>query len=236
MRKAIIIGVGPDRGLGAQLCKRFASEGLHVLAAGRTQASLDAVVAGIRAAGGSAEAVVADATTEADVVALFDRAGPDVNLAIYNAGNNTPGRILDMQADYFENSWRLVCYGGFLFGREALRRMVPQKRGTILFTGASASLRGRPGYGAFNSSKAGLRTLAQAMAKEYGPEGIHVGHVIIDGGIFGEKLRKRIPDFDSRQDRLINIEGIVDSYAFLYRQQPSAWSFEVDVRTSLETW
>jgi NAD(P)-dependent dehydrogenase (short-subunit alcohol dehydrogenase family) len=236
MRKAIVIGVGPDRGLGAQLCKRFASEGLHVIAAGRTQASLDAVVAGIRTGGGSAEAFVADATNETDIVALFEQAGSHIDLAIYNAGNNTPGRILEMDAEYFERSWRIVCYGGFLFGREALRRMVPQKRGTILFTGASASLRGRPGYGAFNSSKAGLRTLAQAMAKEYGPEGIHVGHVVIDGGILGEKLRKRIPDFDSRQDRLIDIEGIVDSYAFLYRQPPSAWSFELDVRTSLETW
>jgi len=236
MHKAIVIGVGPDRGLGAQLCKRFAHEGLHVIAAGRTQDSLDAVAADIRTSGGSAEAFVADATSEADVAALFERAGPDLDLAVYNAGNNTPGRILEMEADYFEKSWRTVCFGGFLFGREALRRMVPQKRGTILFTGASASLRGRPGYGAFNSSKAGLRTLAQAMAKEYGPEGIHIGHVVIDGGVYGEKLRNRIPDFESRQDRLINIEGIVDSYAFLYRQQPSAWSFEVDVRTSLETW
>ncbi len=236
MRKAIIIGVGPDRGLGAQLCKRFAREDLHVVVAGRTQASLDAVVADIRSAGGLAEAVVADATREADVVALFRHAGPDIDLAIYNVGNNTAGRIIDMEADYFEKSWRLVCFGGFLFGREALRHMFPQKSGAILFTGASASLRGRSGYGAFNSSKAGLRTLAQAMAKEYGPEGIHVGHVVVDGGIFGEKLRKRIPDIDSRQDRLINIEGIVDCYAFLYRQPPSAWSFEVDVRTSLETW
>lgn len=236
MRKAVIIGVGPDRGLGAQLCKRFAKEGLHVVAAGRTQASLDAVAADIHSAGGSANMQIADATSEADVTALFKQVGGDIDLAIYNAGNNTPGRILDMEADYFERSWRTVCYGGFLFGREALRCMVPQKRGTILFTGASASLRGRPGYGAFNSSKAGLRTLAQAMAKEYGPEGIHVGHVVVDGGIYGEKLRKRISDFDSRQDRLIDIEGIVDCYAFLYRQQPNAWSFEIDIRTSLETW
>jgi NAD(P)-dependent dehydrogenase (short-subunit alcohol dehydrogenase family) len=103
--------------------------------------------------------------------AVFEHAGPDVDLAIYNAGNNTPGRILEMEADYSEKSWRVVCNGGFLFGREALRRMVPRKRGTILFTGASASLRGRAGYGAFNSAKAGLRTLAQAMAKENGPGG-----------------------------------------------------------------
>ena len=170
MPKAVIIGVGPDRGLGAQLCKRFAREELDVVAAGRTQAALDAVVADIERSGGKASAVVADATNEADMAALFDHAGADVDLAIYNAGNNTAGRILEMEADYFENSWRVVCFGGFLFGREALRRMVPQKRGTILFTGASASLRGRAGYGAFNSAKAALRTFAQAMAKEYGPE------------------------------------------------------------------
>jgi len=143
----------------------------------------------------------------ADVAAVFEHAGPDVDLAIYNAGNNTPGRILEMEADYFEKSWRVVCYGGFLFGREALRRMVPRKRGTILFTGASASLRGRAGYGAFNSAKAGLRTLAQAMAKENGPEGIHVGHVVVDGAVYGEKIRKRFPDADARQDRMIDIEG-----------------------------
>lgn len=231
MRKAVIIGVGPDRGLGAQLCRRFAAEGLHVVVAGRTRAALDAVVADIRASGGAATAFVADATSETDIVALFDAAGEEVDLAIYNAGNNTPGRILDMDAAYFESSWRTVCFGGFLFGREALRRMVPLKRGTILFTGASASLRGRAGFGAFNSSKAGLRTLAQAMAKEYGPEGVHVGHVVIDGGIFGEKLRKRIADIDERKDRLIDIEGIVECYAFLYQQAPRAWSFEVDVRT-----
>jgi NAD(P)-dependent dehydrogenase (short-subunit alcohol dehydrogenase family) len=236
MHKAVIMGVGPDRGLGAQLCKRFAKEGLHVVAAGRTPASLDAVVADIERAGGKASSFAADATTEADVAAVFEHAGPDVDLAIYNAGNNTPGRILEMEADYFEKSWRVVCYGGFLFGREALRRMVPRKRGTILFTGASASLRGRAGYGAFNSAKAGLRTLAQAMAKENGPEGIHVGHVVVDGAVYGEKIRKRFPGADARQDRMIDIEGIVECYAFLYRQHHKAWSFEVDVRTSLESW
>ena len=138
MHKAVIIGVGPDRGLGAQLCKRFAREGLHVVATGRTPASLDAVVADIERSGGEASSFVADATKEADVAALFEHAGPDVDLAIYNAGNNTPGRVLEMEADYFEKSWRVACYGGFLFGRGALRCMVPRKRGTILFTGASA--------------------------------------------------------------------------------------------------
>jgi NAD(P)-dependent dehydrogenase (short-subunit alcohol dehydrogenase family) len=163
MPKAVIIGAGPDRGLGAQLCKRFAREGLEAVVAGRTQASLDAVVADIERAGGKASSFVAEATNEANVAALFDYAGTAMDLAIYNAGNNTAGRNLEMEADYFEKSWRVVCFGGFLFGREALRCMVPQKRGTILFTGASASLRGRAGYGAFNSANSDLRTFAQAM-------------------------------------------------------------------------
>jgi NAD(P)-dependent dehydrogenase (short-subunit alcohol dehydrogenase family) len=123
MHAAVIMGVGPDRGLGAQLCKRFAKEGLHVVAAGRTPASLDAVVADIEASGGKASSFAADATNEVDVAAIFAHAGPNIDLAIYNAGNNTPGRVLEMEADYFEKSWRVVCYGGFLFGREALRRM-----------------------------------------------------------------------------------------------------------------
>jgi NAD(P)-dependent dehydrogenase (short-subunit alcohol dehydrogenase family) len=238
MRKAIIIGVGPNRGLGAQLCRRFASEGLKVYVAGRTQSALDAVVAGTKSAGGEAEAIVADATSEADIVSLFDQAGDGLELAIYNAGNNTPGRIVDMEASYFENSWRTVCFGGFLFGREAVRRMIKSGGGSLLFTGASASLRGRSGFGAFNSAKAGLRILAQAMAKEYAADGIHVGHVVVDGGIGGEKLGRRLPDFSNRLERgeLIEIEGIVDAFAFLHKQKRTAWSFEVDVRTSEETW
>src|SRR6187401_77385 len=236
MGTAIVIGVGPDQGLGAQLCKRFAAEGLHVLVAGRTRAALDAVVADIVASGGRATAVVADATSEADTVALFDKAGADLELAIYNAGNNTAGKIIDMTAEYFEQSWRVVCFGGFLFGREAVRRMAPKGAGTLLFTGASASLRGRSNYGAFNSSKAGLRTLAQAMAKEYAAEGIHVGHVVVDGAVGGDKIMTRFPDAAGREDSLISIEGIVDGFAFLYRQPERAWSFELDVRTSKEKW
>lgn len=237
MRKAIIIGVGPDRGLGAQLCRRFASEDLKVYVAGRTQSALEAVAAGIKAAGGDAEPVVADATSEADIVALFERAGEGLELAIYNAGNNTPGRIVDMEASYFESSWRTVCFGGFLFGREAVRRMIGSG-GSLLFTGASASLRGRSGFGAFNSAKAGLRTLAQAMAKEYAADGIHVGHVVVDGAIGGEKISRRLPDFANRleQGQLIEIEGIVDAFVYLHNQKRNAWSFEIDVRTSKESW
>jgi len=159
LNKAIVIGVGPVQGLGGELCKRFAEEGLHVFVAGRTEAKLKAVVAEIEVAGGRATPVVADATDEAQVAGLFDTVGQaagDLTAAIYNAGDNTPGRIDEMEADYFEESWRVCCFGGFLFGREAVRAM-RGKGGALLFTSASASLRGRANFGAFNSSKGALR-------------------------------------------------------------------------------
>lgn len=238
MKKAIIIGVGPLEGLGASLCRRFAAEGLHVILAGRTGAQLEAVVDAIREAGGTATSVVADATREEDVVQLFDLAGGALDVAIYNAGNNTPGRIIEMDAAYFENSWRVGCYGGFLFGREAVRRMVPNATGALLFTGASASLRGRANFGAFNAAKGALRNLAQAMAKEYASDGIHVGHVVIDGPIGGDKIRQGFPEYAEKvgEQGLISLDGIVDAYVYLYRQRPRAWTFEVDVRTSQERW
>ena len=238
MKKAVIIGVGAEQGLGLQLAKRFASDGLHIFIAGRTLSRVQERAREIEQAGGKATAVCADASDEKQVIELFQEAGNEVSLAVYNAGNNFPGQIIDMDADYFENSWKSCCYGGFLFGREALRCMVPTGEGTLLFTGASASLRGRSNFGAFNSAKAGLRTLAQAMAKEYGPQGIHVGHVVVDGAIAGEKIMNRIPNFAEKLDegRLINLEGIVDGYVFLYRQSTQAWTFELDLRTSKEKW
>ena len=238
MKKAVIIGVGAEQGLGSQLAKRFASEGLHVFIAGRTLSRVQERASEIEQAGGEATAVCADASDEEHGIELFQKIGRDLSLAVYNAGNNFPGQIIDMDAAYFENSWKSCCYGGFLFGREALRCMVPTGEGTLLFTGASASLRGRPNFGAFNSAKAGLRTLAQAMAKEYGPQGIHVGHVVIDGAIAGEKIMNRIPNFAEKLDegRLINLEGIVNGYIFLYKQSAQAWTFELDLRTSKERW
>jgi NAD(P)-dependent dehydrogenase (short-subunit alcohol dehydrogenase family) len=241
-KKAIVIGVGPAAGLGARLAERFASLGLQVFIAGRTRADLDRVARSITTNGGKATAVVTDATDEAAMIALFDQVhaapGGPIDLAIYNAGNNTPGRIIDMDAAYFERSWRVGCFGGFLFGREAVRRMLPNKRGTLLFTGASASLRGRANFGAFNSAKGALRNLAQAMAKEYGPEFIHVGHVVIDGPIGGDKIMRGFPEYANRlgEEGLINLEGIVDGFQYLYKQPRTAWSFEVDVRTSQEKW
>ena len=237
MKTAIVSGVGPLDGLGAQLCVRFARLGLHVLVAGRTQAKLDAVVDAIGGAGGSAQAVIADATLEADTERLFEIAGSDLTVAIYNTGNNTPGRIADMSAEYFENSWRVCCFGGFLFGRAAINAFAGSG-GTLIFTGASASLRGRENFGAFNSSKGALRNLAQAMAKEYGRDGVHVGHVVVDGPIGGEKIKQGLPEYAAKlgDEGMIDIDGIVDGYVYLYQQPRQAWSFELDVRTSLEKW
>lgn len=240
MNTAIIIGVGSENGLGGALCKRFSSLGMHVFAAGRTQSKLDALVSIIEENGGKATAHVTDCTDESQTQNLFDAACETggVDVAIYNAGNNLPGRIIDMESDYFTDAWKICCFGGFLFGREALRRMQPNNKGTILFTGASASMRGRAEYGAFNSSKAALRILAQAMAKEAGPEGIHVGHIVVDGLINGDRIKERFPDHVKTlgEEDMINIESIVDAYEFLYKQPKTGWTFEVDLRTALENW
>ncbi|WP_372724754.1 SDR family oxidoreductase, partial [Immundisolibacter sp.] len=150
---------------------------------------------------------------------------------------NTPGAFTELEADYFEKAWRLCCFGGFLFGREAARRMLP-KGGTLLFTGASASLRGRAGFAAFNSAKAALRNMAQAMAKELGPKGLHVAHVVVDGGIDGDTMRTRRPDLVKQmgEERLIDLSGLADAYWFLHQQPPRAWSFELDMRSNIEPW
>lgn len=248
---AIVVGVGPEDGLGGALCKRFAARGMHVFVAGRTQAKLDAVVDAIVGAGGTATALATDATSERDIAALFDAAAAtgEITLGIYNAGNNFPGGIKEMDADYFEKCWRVGCFGGFLFGREAARRMAsddvadqtqtgsPYAK-SVLFTGASASLRGRANFGAFNAAKGALRNFAQALAKEVGAEGIHVGHVVVDGAIGGEKIKQGLPQVAARlgEEGMVGLGGIVDAYEFLHDQPRTAWSFEVDLRTSLERW
>lgn len=237
MKTAIVLGVGPLDGLGSQLCLRFAASH-RVIVAGRTPDKIEETVATIQANGGQALAMQTDATSETDVVDLVKAAGADLDLAIYNAGNNTPGRITEMSTEYFEDAWRVVCFGGFLLGREAIRTFQHSGGGTLLFTGASASLRGRSGFGAFNSAKAGLRTLAQALAKEYAADNVHVGHVIIDGPIGGERIKTRFPDHQQRfgAEGMISISGLVDAYEFLYRQPSTAWSFEIDMRTAKENW
>ena len=236
---AVVLGVGPKNGLGAALCRRMSQEGLHVLVSGRTESSLLAVVEEVQSLGGDASLCVADATSEQDIEGLFERAEAlgAISVAIYNAGNNFPGTIIDMDADYFESTWRVCCFGGFLFGRQAVRSM-GDSGGTLIFTGASASLRGRANFGAFNSAKGALRNLAQAMAKEYAERGIHVGHIVIDGPINGDKITEGFPAYAERlgEAGMINLEQIAESFAYLYRQPPTAWTFELDLRTSQERW
>lgn len=238
MKTALVMGVGPERGLGGYLCKAAAAQGLHVVVAGRTREKLDAVVAAIEKAGGAGTAVVCDARDESAVVALVAQSeaiGP-LDLAIYNAGNNMPGNFLEMEAGYFEQCWRVGCFGGFLFARESLKAMVPRQAGCLLFTGASASMRGKPMFSAFTSAKGGLRNMAQSLAREFHPKGVHVGHVVIDGGIYGEKIEQGLPQWyqDLGDEGLIGLQGIADAYMFLYQQPANAWTHELDLRTHVE--
>jgi len=235
---AVVVGVGAERGLGAALCRRFAREGYHVLVAGRTPEKIEQVARAIRSTGGSAEVIATDTTSEPDVVRLFDRAmapgqgfAPS-DLVVYNAGNNRRLDFRELTAETFEEFWRIGCFGGFLVGREAARRLVPLGRGSVIFTGASASLRGRPGFAHFAAAKAGLRAIAQSMAREYGPHGIHVAHVVIDGGIAGERLLSRVPRLleERGEDGLLGIDAIAEAYWQIHCQHRSAWTHEIDLR------
>jgi NAD(P)-dependent dehydrogenase (short-subunit alcohol dehydrogenase family) len=232
---AVVVGVGERQGLGAALARRFANEGLHVFIGGRTLERLESVVSEIEASGGKATAVATDTTVTSDVEALLDRAlaeGGSLDLVAYNAGNNRFRPLLEMDDAFFEDVWRLCCFGGFTVGREAARRMLPRGSGTILFTGATASIRARPPFTAFASAKAALRAVAHGMAREFGPQGIHVGHVIIDGMIDGDQLNRRFPDIKQQKGEhgMLAIDAIADTFWNLHRQHPSAWTLELDLR------
>ncbi len=232
---AIVVGVGSQHGLGAAISRRFAAEGHRVIVSGRTEEKIARVVGAIVEDGGKAAAFVADATLESDVAALFDFAegsGPIVDLVVFNAGNNVRHDFRTMPAALFEQTWRVATFGGFLVGREAARRLTALGKGTVIFTGATASLRGKPPFTAFASAKAGLRSLAQSMAREFGPSGIHVAHVVIDGGIDGEKLNSAAPQLriERGADGLLNIDAIAEAYWHLHRQHRSAWTHELDLR------
>jgi NAD(P)-dependent dehydrogenase (short-subunit alcohol dehydrogenase family) len=158
--------------------------------------------------------------------------GRALELAVFNAGNMRIGNVADMQAGFFEEAWRVSCLAGFLVGREAARRMRPRGVGTLLFTGATASLRARPPFTAFASAKAALRALAFGLARELGPQGIHVGHVVIDGVIHGEQALSRMPGLRERlgEDGMLEPDAIADAYWQLHAQPRSAWTLELDLR------
>jgi NAD(P)-dependent dehydrogenase (short-subunit alcohol dehydrogenase family) len=235
---ALVVGVGASQGLGAAAARRFAREGLHVFIAGRTQAKLDQVAAEIRSGGGRIDVLVGDASVEADAARFVKTAEAKAPLALvlHNAGSNRRDSILELKREDFEQLWREHCLGGFLVGREAARAMVPRGQGTILFTGASGSLRGKAMFAAFAAAKAGLRAVAQSMARELGPKGIHVGHVIIDGGIAGQRLLSRMPELAEKAkiDGMLNIDAIAETYWQIHRQHRSAWTLEQDVRPWVE--
>lgn len=238
---AVVIGVGQSQGLGAAIARRSAREGLHTFVAGRTQGRLESIVKEIEAEGGTATAVATDTTVAADVERLFDRAvdeGGSLDFVAYNAGNAQMGPIAETDDEAFEAVWRVCCFGGFLVGRAAAHRMVDQGSGSILFTGATASLRARPPFTTFASAKAALRALSQGLAREFGPKGIHVGHIVVDGMIDGDQINSRMPALKERmgESGMLNIDAIADAFWTLHTQHPSAWTWELDLRPYKEDW
>jgi NAD(P)-dependent dehydrogenase (short-subunit alcohol dehydrogenase family) len=224
--KPVCLVVGAGDALGGSIAKRFAREGHLVCLARRTADKLADLKAAIEQAGGSAMTFGCDARREDQVVALVDRIG------------NVRESILDMTAEKFFKTWEMACMAGFLTGREAARRMVPRGRGTILFTGATASMRGGAMFAGFSAGKAGLRMVAQSMARELGPKGIHVAHVVVDGGIDTAFIRANFPERYALKDRdgILDPEHIAENYWMLHKQPRDAWTFEIDVRPWIEKW
>ncbi|NIA70792.1 SDR family NAD(P)-dependent oxidoreductase [Pelagibius litoralis] len=216
----VIVGVGP--GLGAAVARRFAAAGYAVALASRNPDRLAPLVAEIAAAGGSARAYRADATDETEVTALFDAAEKDlgpIGVAVFNASGRVRKPIAEIEAQEFIDAWMRGCFGGFLVGREAARRMQPRNAGTILFTGATASVKAFPLSAGFAVAKYGLRALAESMARALQPEGIHVAHFVIDGAIGSDETNARLDP-----------TAIAETYYQTHAQHPSAWSSSVELR------
>ena len=239
MNVAVVIGVSASQGLGAAIARRFAAGGLHTVVAGRTAERLDQVVGEITAAGGTASACVTDATDKAALDQLMSYASSQgtVEAVVFNVGNNQPLAFDDLTEEMFEDFWRTCTLSAFLTTKAALPVLVASG-GSLLFTGASASLRGRPGFAHFSAAKAGLRTLAQAVAKDYGPRGVHVGHVVVDGLIDGEIVRTRFGDYVDQlgEDGALEPDAIAEAYWYLHSQPRNAWTFELDIRPHKENW
>lgn len=240
--KGVALVVGAGDGNGAAIARRFARGGYTVCAVRRDAGKLEPLIAQITAEGGRAFAYAADATVETQVTALVERVEREhgsIEVLVFNVGVNRPQSILDETADGYRKLWELGCFAGFLTGREVARRMVTRGRGTILFTGATASLRGAARFAAFAGAKHGLRALAQSMARELGPKGIHVAHVVIDGLIDTAAVQTVFAAYYAqcaKQGRLISPEHIAENYWYLHSQPRDAWSFELDLRPDVEPW
>ena len=234
---AVVVGAGDATG--GAIARRFARGGYTVCVTRRNLDKLQPLVDEIRAAGGEAHGFASDARKEEEVEALFDdienRIGP-VEVFVFNIGANVPASILEETARKYFKVWEMACFAGFLTASKAARCMVPRGKGTILFTGATASLRGSANFAAFAGAKAALRALAQSMARELGARGIHVAHVVIDGGIDTAFIRENFPERYALKDRdgILNPDHIADNYWMLHQQPRDAWTHELDLRPWME--
>jgi NAD(P)-dependent dehydrogenase (short-subunit alcohol dehydrogenase family) len=241
-RSACLV-VGAGDGLGAAIARAFANEGLAVCVSRRSRHvdQLEVMAASIRQAGGEAHAFGLDARSEQEVAALVDlieREIAPLEALVFNIGANVRFPIVETTTRVYAKVWEMAALAGFLAGREAARVMGPRGRGTILFAGATASLRGGAGFAGFSGAKQALRALAQSMARELGPKGIHVAHVVIDGAIDGAFIRSIMPDAAERlvRDEILRPEEIAKNYVWLHKQQRSAWTHEMDLRPWNESW
>ena len=235
----LVLGVGPEQGLGVALCKKFAEEGFRVFGCGRNIENMKALDK-LSVENGSIEGMVADVTNPEDVSKLFeeiDKTQTVLKSVIYNAGNNNASPFLEMDLAFFQDLWEVCAKGAFLISQQAIPRLLNQG-GSLIFTGATASIRSRPPFTAFAAAKSAERSLAQGLSKEFGPQGIHVAHVIIDGIIDGDKVNLRFPEFANSkgEDGKLNIESIAENFLMLHNQKRSTWSFEIDLRPWSENW
>ncbi|MFN5645611.1 MAG: SDR family oxidoreductase [Sphingomonadales bacterium] len=235
MTAALIIGAGDATG--GAIARAFAAEGYTACVDRRPRHAdkLEALAASIRDNGHEAKAFPADARDEDAMITLVEtverEAGP-IDVAVFNIGANVRFAVTDTSAQVYRKVWEMAAFAGFLMGREVAKRMAERQRGTIIFTGATASLRGGDGFSAFSGAKAALRMLAQSMARELGPQGIHVAHVVIDGGIDTEFVRGLRPDFEEAKahDLVLSPDAIAAQYVMLHKQHRSAWTHELDLR------